>query len=157
MNIRYRSLLIFFCLIILIAGCSNQATIRSVKDNKIIVYAPADRFNDAYELAKQECQKNEKIAKYITNGTTSLNNVAFECMSPEVEATTETGSQTETATDTTEKTLPEESLPEESLPEETLPEESLPEETLPKESLPEESLPEESLPEESLPENSTAE
>jgi predicted metallo-beta-lactamase superfamily hydrolase len=103
MSTRNRNLFVIFYCIVLITACSNQLSIQSTSDDKVVISGPPEKFVDAYEMAKKECQKNTKNAEYITDETASLNLVAFNCVGQEVEtetvAETATEAETETATE----------------------------------------------------------
>ncbi len=85
MNTRYRNLFLIFCFIVLITGCSNQASIKSATDDKVVIKAQPKYFTEAYYMAQKECQKNTNNAKYVTDETAELGVVAFDCVGQEVE------------------------------------------------------------------------
>ena len=89
MKSQNRSLFVIFCFIVLITACSNQPTIQSVTSDKVVIKAPPEKFVDAYDMAKKECEKNTKQAQYITDDTAGLEVVAFNCVGEEVEVATE--------------------------------------------------------------------
>ena len=86
MNTQNRNLFVTFCFIVSIAGCSNGPSIQSVTDDKVVISAQPEAFVQAFELARKECQKSDKFAQYISDETTSLKEVAFNCVAPETEA-----------------------------------------------------------------------
>ncbi|HIF50391.1 MAG TPA: hypothetical protein EYQ42_02460 [Thiotrichaceae bacterium] len=96
MNSLYRNLFVIFSFITLITACSSQISVDDVTDNKVVISAPPEKFTEAYDMAKRECQKNTKIAQYITDETSDLNEVAFNCISAEELAAAEAA---ETQTD----------------------------------------------------------
>lgn len=100
MNTQNRNLLVIFCFIVLITGCSNHASITSVTSDKVVIKAPPEEFVDAYGVAQKECQKNTKNAKYETDETTALEVVAFNCVGEEAE---EVATETEAAPEETEE------------------------------------------------------
>lgn len=80
---------IIFCSVLLTA-CSNSPKIISATETKVILKAKPKSgiFLDAYDLAQKKCTTDERIAypAYITDGTDSLNKVAFNCFDPNAEA-----------------------------------------------------------------------
>jgi predicted metallo-beta-lactamase superfamily hydrolase len=85
MNSRKRSLFAITCYILMIAGCSNDLTIKSASSEKVVIAGDPKYFTEAYEMAKNECEKHTKSATYITDETADLNVVAFQCIGEEVE------------------------------------------------------------------------
>jgi len=83
MYIRRSKLFAIACFILLITACSNEPSIISATSDKVIVGGPPEKFTAAYDLAKKECLKNTKTAEYFPDSTVGLNEVAFNCMSPE--------------------------------------------------------------------------
>ncbi len=99
MTTQNRNIFIIFSFFVLITACSNQPEIISATEDQVIVKAPVDKFTEAFDLAKKECQRNSRTTLYITDGTDKLEEVAFECIAPVVEevAEADTESQTEDA------------------------------------------------------------
>lgn len=108
MNTGNRRLFIIACYILLITGCSNEPSIKSATADKVIISGPPEMFTPAYELANKECEKNTKTAQYIQDHSTSLKEVAFNCVGPETEEAT-----VEAATDTDTEEDPKNEAPEE--------------------------------------------
>jgi hypothetical protein len=118
MNTQNNNLFVIFCFIVLIAGCSNQPKIISATEDKVVVKAPANKFTNAYDLAKKECEKNTRTTKYITDSSESLEEVAFDCIAPVVEE--EVVAETEAATSTEEENVAESDTEAESSTEEEI-------------------------------------
>ena len=86
MLIHTRNLIAIIFISTMMTACSNSPKIISASDDQIILKAKPESFLDAYDIAKRECDKNTRIAQYITDGTESLNEVAFSCFDPNAEA-----------------------------------------------------------------------
>ena len=101
MNTRNRNIFIIFCVFVLITACSNQLSIKSVSDDKVVISGPPEEFVNAFGLAKKQCEKNNKFAQYVPDETASLQEVTFNCVGEEaaVEPQIDTESQTETPTE----------------------------------------------------------
>ena len=95
MNARIKNLLIIPCLLSLMTGCGNQPKIASITVDRVVVSAPADKFVAAYDLAKNECQKNTRNALYVPDANADLEVVAFDCLGQEVAAETQPQTDTE--------------------------------------------------------------
>lgn len=89
MSAKNRNLFIIFCFFVLITACSSGPSIQSVKDDKVIISTQPESFVEAYGMAQKECQKNEKSALYIAEPSSSLKQLAFNCVGQAVEATPE--------------------------------------------------------------------
>jgi len=89
MNTRYINIFVIFCFIVLITGCSNQASIKSATPDKVVIKAQPNNFTEAYQMAQKECQKNTKDAEYIPDDIPGLEEVAFNCVGEEVATETE--------------------------------------------------------------------
>ena len=85
MCIRNSKIFTITCFILLITACSNEPSIKSATSDKVIIGGPPEKFTAAYDLAKNECQKNTKTAEYIPDTNVSLKEVAFNCVGPEAE------------------------------------------------------------------------
>jgi hypothetical protein len=89
------------CFFILITACSNGPSIRSVKNDKVVISVEPKSFVEAYDLAQKECQKTDQNATYIADAAISLKEVVFDCVGNEevaaATAETESSSDTETA------------------------------------------------------------
>ena len=85
----------------MIFGCSNYPKIISSTDDQLVLKAKPESFVDAYDVAKKECDKNARIAQYISNGTDSLGEVAFNCFDPNAEAGVLAEAEVDTETETT--------------------------------------------------------
>lgn len=70
----------------LVIACSSDPKVISSTDNQVVVKAKPESFLDAYDLATKECNKNTRIAQYITDGTDKMEEVAFDCFDPNPEA-----------------------------------------------------------------------
>jgi hypothetical protein len=122
MKTRNRNLFVICCFILLITACSNEPSIKSATADKVIIGGPPEKYTTAYELAKNECQKNSKKAQYIPDDTTDLKEVAFKCVGDEAEAEvaieeTATEAAAEETTTETEEAPPTEAVAEETAPE----------------------------------------
>jgi hypothetical protein len=106
MCIRYSKIFTIACFILLIAACSNEPSIKSATSEKVIIGGPPERFTAAYELAKNECQKNTKIAQYIPDNTTGLSEVAFNCVGAEGEEEAATTEETTTENEADTEEMP---------------------------------------------------
>lgn len=99
MDSKNRNLFIIFCSFVLITACSSGPSIKSVKDDKVIVSALPKNFLEAYQLAQKECKENDKSASYIADPASSLKEVAFDCVGQEIETVTEAEVETEIQTE----------------------------------------------------------
>lgn len=101
MNIQIKDLTIIVLSGLLVSACSNSPKIVSSSDDQLVVKAEPESYLDAYDLATKECSKKARIAQYITNGTDSLDSVAFNCFDPnaETEATADAGTNVETTSE----------------------------------------------------------
>ena len=98
-NTQLRNLTILFILSVMVSACSNSPKIVSASEDKVILKAAPESYLDAYDMAKRECDKNARIAQYITDGTDSLNSVAFNCFDPNAEAEVVAEAEAETEID----------------------------------------------------------
>lgn len=101
MTMLNRNLLLIFSFITIFSACSNQVTIKSSTPDKVVISAPAEKFVEAYDVAKKECEKNTKIAQYIPDETKDLREVSFNCFGEDPE-------EVATAENAEEDTIPEE-------------------------------------------------
>ncbi|GJM05226.1 MAG: hypothetical protein DHS20C09_12170 [marine bacterium B5-7] len=104
MYIRNNKIFTIACSILLISACSNDPSIKSASSDKVIIGGPPEKFTAAFELARVECQKHTKIARYIPDNAASLSEVTFNCEGPETETTDEVATTSSTEETTTEQT-----------------------------------------------------
>lgn len=100
MDSKNRNLFIIFCSFVLITACSSGPSIKSAKDDKVIISAIPENFLEAYQLAQKECKKNDKSASYIADPASDLKEVAFDCVGEETEAVVEPEVEVETEVET---------------------------------------------------------
>ncbi len=100
MNTQNRKLLTAFCFIVLVTACSNDPKIMSSTSDRVVIDAPAEKFLDAYNLAKKECEKNTKTAHYIADDSSDLDVVAFNCIGQEEDVVAEATSEESPAAET---------------------------------------------------------
>lgn len=77
-------------------ACSSGPSIQSANQDKVIISAQPESFVEAYEMAQNECNKNDKTALYVADPSSSLKKVEFNCVGQAVEAVTETQTEVET-------------------------------------------------------------
>lgn len=99
MNTRNTNIFVVLCAITLLSACSNEPSIKSASMDKVTIGAPANKFLEAYDLAKKECQKNTRKAIYITDETADLKEVSFECIGEEEKVVADAETNTEMAED----------------------------------------------------------
>ena len=118
---------------LMMSACSSSPKITSATEEQVVIKAKPEKFLDAYDIAKRECDKNARIATYITDGTDSLGEVAFNCFNPNPEPEVVAESDVDTATEEiTESVTDENSLEEPAeLVEESLEDSASLEESLP--------------------------
>ena len=90
-----------FIIFYLITACSNQLKIKSATADSVIITGPAEQFVAAYHMAEKECGKHTKKAKYVSDESTNLNTLTFNCNAA-VEENPETEAQAEEETAATE-------------------------------------------------------
>tara|TARA_R110000782_G_scaffold65058_1_gene132461 strand:- start:755 stop:1120 length:366 start_codon:yes stop_codon:yes gene_type:complete len=116
MCIRNSKLFTIACFILSVSACSNDPSIKSASSDKVIIGGPPEKFTAAYELAKAECQKHTKIARYTPDSTTNLSEVTFNCEGSEVEAIAEAAATSAPEEPTTEQTPTETVIDQEEVP-----------------------------------------
>lgn len=99
MNTRNRNLFAIISFIVLIAGCSNEPSIKSVTGDKVVISGHPEKFVDAVDMARKECQKNDKVAEYIPDEKAALDVVEFKCVSQEEIAAAEAAAATAAGAD----------------------------------------------------------
>ncbi|MBL1142772.1 MAG: hypothetical protein HND53_12150 [Proteobacteria bacterium] len=112
MNTKNITIALWFTLFL--AGCSNQTSVQSTTSDKIVIIGEPQSFLYAYDMAKKECEKENKKTVYIADQNAGLDEVSFECVieEEEVVANAETEADTEMEGETESETVEKVEIPE---------------------------------------------